>query len=151
MVSSPSACSEANAPGGAPPPPRGRVKNSPWKWQKPSTRQRWSSSCEPTPVATSSSPRDGRLGDQRLQLVVLAAGRAHLDHAAEREQRLAAALVVVDGHREARAVQRLGALSVGVRVELEHGAVGRQLGDPGGRRVSQIARPPPSSSSSAGG
>ena len=56
-VSSLSAFSEASAPVPGASPPRGRAKNAPWKWLKPSTRQRVNSSASSTSVATSVRPR----------------------------------------------------------------------------------------------
>ena len=92
-VSSPSACSEASAP--APPPsPRGRAKNSPWKWEKPSTRQRRELLGRGDAGGHELEPARGRLGDQRAQLLVLAPGTRTLTIAAVLEQRLVALEVV---------------------------------------------------------
>ena len=74
----------------APPPPSprtGRAKNSPWKCVKPSTRQRVKLVGGRDAGGDEHQPALGRLGDQRLQRLVVAAADRDLDVRAEIEQR----------------------------------------------------------------
>ena len=81
--------------------PRGRAKNSPWKCEKPSTRQRVNSSASATPVATSTRPRSAGPAISARSSSSVAPADADLDDPAVLEQ-LGAALEVVEREREAR-------------------------------------------------
>ena len=85
-------------PAAPPPPPRGRVKNSPWKWLKPSTRQRWELLVRAHAGGHQLEPAEAGSAISACSSSSSRPRHAHLDHAAVRQQPVAAAVVVVDGH-----------------------------------------------------